>query len=105
MNHLSSGSYEIVKCGNLVIVSFNSSVVSSGIGINASIVISDNMPKPVAFTSSCIKISKESSSYAFETIACAIGTDGVMTLINSNIVAGMGSGNRIHGQLVYLTNE
>lgn len=63
------------------------------------------MPKPMSFTTSCIKVNKENSSYVFETIACAIGTDGVMSLVNTNSVAGMGTGNRIRGQLVYITSN
>lgn len=87
----------------MVIVSFNNALLSSGIGQNAYIKLNENMPRPVCHTRQTIKIHKESRDYAFETISCAIGVDDVMTLMNTNSVAGMASNNMIDGELVYFT--
>ena len=105
LSYLPASSYEIYRYGQVVVVSFNNAVLSTDIAQNAYKVLSSAMPKPVCHTRSTIKVHKETRDYAFETISCAIGEDGVMTLMNTNSVAGMATNNKIDGELVYFTYE
>ena len=61
----------------------------------------DSFAKPGA----ALKLHRETSNYIVETLSCSIGLDGVITIMNTNTVAGIGTGNIIDGELVYLTND
>ena len=105
LSNVSAGSYTIARSGSVVIVSLNNSVLSGGIPANGYVVLSSNMPKPICYTRAALKVHKESSNYIVETVSCSIGLDGVITIMNTNTAAGIGTGNIVDGELVYLTND
>jgi hypothetical protein len=105
LSNVSAGSYTIARSGSVVIVSLNNSVLSGGIPANGYVVLSSNMPKPICYTRATLKVHKESRNYIVETVSCSIGLDGVITIMNTNTAAGIGTGNIVDGELVYLTND
>ena len=94
-----------MRSGNVVVVSLDNCSLTQRIEPYGSITLSTSLPKPACYACAAVKIDKRASDYSIETLLLAIGTDGKLTLQCPNGVGGIDAGNRVFGQLVYVTGE
>ena len=100
-----TGGYSVVRSGPTVVVTLDACTLSQGLDAYDYVVLSSSMPKPVKYSCSTIKLQKQTTGYAVETVLLAVGIDGVITINNANGAGGVDSGNVVLGQLVYMTDE